>query len=205
MRRHHLTIRIAVPLAAVLALSACSTPLAAVETPITSASTATSGVAAGDAGTLLAAQGLEGKSGPEVVEALDRLDAERPLPLAASVRYDEVLLSDGTTQAALPLDGDQFYLSIAPYETTTHECYFHNLGSCQGELADVEVRVRITTDSGEVLVDEDATTYANGFVGFWIPKDVEGTVVVTKDGKRAESRFSSDAEGPTCLTTLQLL
>ncbi len=201
MRRHHLTIRIAVPLAAVLALSACSTPEVA-ETPRDSVSTAAPSVAAG---ALLAAHGLVGKSGAEVVEALDRLDAQRPLPLAASVRYDEVLLSDGTTEAALPLEGDQFYLSIAPYETTTHECYFHNLGSCQGELADVELRVRITTDSGEVLVDEDATTYANGFVGFWIPKDLAGTVVVTKDGKRAESRFSSDAEGPTCLTTLQLL
>ena len=68
-----------------------------------------------------------------------------------------------------------------------------------------ELGEHITTDSGEVLVDEDATTYANGFVGFWIPKDLAGTVVVTKDGKRAESRFSSDSEGPTCLTTLQLL
>ncbi|MHA6524585.1 CueP family metal-binding protein [Tessaracoccus sp. G1721] len=199
-----LTVRIAVPLAALLALSACSTP-EVTETPGASASTAVSSVAAGDAGALLAAHGLEGKGGAEVVEALDRLDAQRPLPLVASVRYDEVLLSDGTTEAALPLDGDQFYLSIAPYETSTHECYFHNLGTCQGELADVEVRVRITTDSGEVLVDEDATTYANGFVGFWIPKDLAGVVVVTKDGKRAESRFSSDAEGPTCLTTLQLV
>lgn len=121
------------------------------------------------------------------------------------MRYDEVLLSDGTTEAALPLDGDQFYLSVAPYETTAHECYFHNLGTCQGELADVEVYVTISTDSGEVLVDEAATTYANGVLGFWIPKDVAGTVVFTKEGKRAESRFSSDAEGPTCLTTLQLL
>ncbi|MHA6524439.1 CueP family metal-binding protein [Tessaracoccus sp. G1721] len=201
MRLIDLTVRIAAPLVTVLALSACSAP----EAPITSASMAAPSVAAGDAGTLLAAQGLAGKSGREVVEALDQVAAQRPLPLAASVRYDELLLSDGTTEAALPLDGDQFYLSIAPYETTTHECYFHNLGTCQGELANAEVRVKITTDSGEVLIDEDATTYANGFVGFWIPKDIAGTVVVTKDGKRAESRFSSDAEGPTCLTTLQLL
>ena len=204
MRRHHLTIRIAVPLAAVLALSACSTPEVA-ETPRDSVSTAAPSVAAGDAGALLAAHGLVGKSGAEVVEALDQLDAQRPLPLAASVRYDEVLLSDGTIEASMPLDGDEFYLSIAPYETTTHECYFHNLGTCRGELAEADVKVTITTDSGEVLVDEDATTYANGFVGFWIPKDLAGVVVVTKDGKRAESRFSSDAEGPTCLTTLQLL
>ena len=202
MRRIQLAI--AVPLTAVLALSACSTPLAAVETPITSASTATSGVAAGDAGTLLAAQGLEGKSGAEVVEALDQLDAQRPLTLAASVRYDEVLLSDGTTEAALPLEGDQFYLSIAPYETTTHECYFHNLGTCQGELANAEVRVKITTDSGEVLVDEDATTYANGFVGFWLPKDITGEVTVTADGKTGTVPFATGPEDATCLTTLQV-
>ena len=204
MHRLLLTIRIAVPLAAVVALSACSTPQVA-QAPSPAASAAGTTVAAGDAAALLSAQGLDGKSGREVVEALDQLDAQRPLPLAASVRYDEVLFSDGSIEASMPLDGDEFYLSIAPYETTTHECYFHNLGTCRGELAEADVKVTITTDSGEVLVDEDATTYANGFVGFWIPKDVAGTVVVTKDGKRAESRFSSDAEGPTCLTTLQLL
>ena len=36
------------------------------------------------------------------------------------------------------------------------------------------------------------------------PKDVTGTIVVTKDGKTAESPFSSDPEGATCVTTLPL-
>lgn len=184
-----------------LTLAACSVPEAG---PATSQAVSSPSVATVDAGTLLAAQGLEGRSGREVVEALDQLDAARPLPLAASVRYDEVLLSDGASQAVLPLEGDEFYLSLAPYVTRTHECYFHNLGTCRGEMAGEQVHVTITTDDGDVLVDEDATTYANGFVGFWIPKDVAGTVVVTADGKRAETRFSSDPEGPTCLTTLQL-
>ena len=62
----------------------------------------------------------------------------------------------------------------------------------------------ITDSHGAALVDTDATTYANGFVGFWIPKDVTGTIVVTKDGKTAESPFSSDPEGATCVTTLPL-
>lgn len=202
MHRFRLTALIALPCAAVVALSACSAPETA-QAP--SALSTAASAAAGDASSLLAAHGLDGKSGREVVEALDQLDAQRPLPLAASVRYDEVLLSDGSTEAAMPLDGDQFYLSLAPYETSTHECYFHNLGTCRGELAGEDVHVTISTDDGEVLVDEQVTPYANGFVGFWIPKDVAGSVVVTRDGKRAESRFSSDAEGPTCLTTLQLL
>lgn len=202
MRRFRLTVL----LAAAATLSACSAPGPAGDPSAAAASSAaTPSLVEVDAATLLAAQGLAGKSGKEVVEALDQLDAERPLPLTASVRYDEVLLSDGAAQAVLPLDGADFYLSLAPYETTTHECYFHNLGTCQGELAGADVHVTITTDAGEVLVDEDATTYANGFVGFWVPKDVAGTIVVTKDGKRAESRFSSDPEGATCVTTLPLV
>ena len=159
---------------------------------------------AGDAESLLAAHGLTGLSPREVVEAMDKEPAARPLPLRASVRYDEVMLDDGTTQASLPLEGDDFYLSVAPYATQTHECYFHNLGTCQGELASTEVHVTITSEDGETLVDEDATTYANGFVGFWIPKDLKGTVKITQDGRTGEVPFSSDAEGATCLTTLQV-
>lgn len=159
---------------------------------------------AGDAESLLAAHGLTGLSPREVVEALDKEPAARPLPLRASVRYDEVMLDDGTTQASLSLEGDDFYLSVAPYATQTHECYFHNLGTCQGELASTEVHVTITSEDGETLVDEDATTYANGFVGFWIPKDIKGTVEITQDAMTGRVPFSSDAEGATCLTTLQV-
>ncbi|RMB62455.1 hypothetical protein EAX62_04100 [Tessaracoccus antarcticus] len=154
---------------------------------------------------MLASRGLSGKSPQEVVEALDQDPTARPLPLMASVRYDEVTLDDGTTQATLPLDGDEFYISVAPYESRTHDCYFHSLGTCQGELTNTDVHVTVVSEDGETLVDEDATTYANGFVGFWVPKDVSGTVTVTKDGKTGEVAFSSDKEGATCITTLQLV
>lgn len=198
MNRARLT---AVALAAILplgALTACSAETA----PSPATSTA---AAPAEAGSLLAAHGLEGKSGREIVEALDQTETARPLPLMGSVRYDEVLLSDGTVEEAVPIEGDEFYLSLAPYETFTHDCFFHNVGTCQGELVGEDVHVTITTDDGEVLVDEDATTYANGFVGFWLPKDVKGTITVEKDGKVAESPFSSDAEGATCVTTLPLV
>ena len=105
----------------------------------------------------------------------------------------------------MPLDGDQFYLSMAPYENVTHPCHFHNLGTCQGELVSQDVHVKITTDSGDVLVDEATKTYANGFIGFWIPKNTSGKIVITKDGKRAESPFASTSEGATCVTTLKLV
>lgn len=182
-----------------LGLTACSAP-----TPEAPGASPGNTVAPAEAGSLLATHGLEGKSGREIVEALDQEAAARPLPLMGSVRYGEVLLSDGTTEEVVPIEGDEFYLSLAPYETFTHDCFFHNVGTCQGELVGEDVHVTITTDDGEVLVDEDATTYANGFVGFWVPKDVKGTITVEKDGKVAESPFSSDPEGATCVTTLPL-
>lgn len=200
MTRYRLAAALTLPLFTLGALTACSATPDVAEQPPTQ--TTQSAVAADS---LVAAAGLEGKSGREIVEALDQQEAQRPLPIMGSVRYDHVVLSDGTVEEVVPIEGDEFYLSLAPYETVTHDCYFHNVGTCQGELAGEDVHVKITTDDGEVLVDEGATTYANGFVGFWVPKDVAGTIVVTKGGKTAESPFSSDAEGATCVTTLPLV
>lgn len=183
-----------------LGLAACSVAPAPSSAPAVEPATS----APAESGSLLAAHGLEGKSGREIVEALDQDPAQRPLAIMGSVRYDQVVISDGNAEEVVPIEGDEFYLSLAPYESVTHDCYFHNLGTCRGELAGADVHVKITADDGTVLVDEDATTYANGFVGFWVPKDVKGTIVVTKDAKTAESPFSSDAEGATCVTTLPL-
>lgn len=200
MNRSRVAAALTLSLFAIGALTACSTSPDVAQT-----SSPQSAVSPAEAGSLIAAAGLEGKSGREIVEALDKQEAQRPLPVMGSVRYDHVTLSDGTKEETVPIEGDEFYLSLAPYETSTHDCYFHNVGTCQGELRGENVHVTITTEDGEVLVDEDATTYANGFVGFWIPKDVKGTIVVTKGGKTAKSPFSSDPEGATCVTTLPLV
>ncbi len=66
MHRFRLTALIALPCAAVVALSACSAPETA-QAP--SALSTAASAAAGDASSLLAAHGLDGKSGREVVEA----------------------------------------------------------------------------------------------------------------------------------------
>lgn len=190
----------AVAVVSLAAVAGCTAPDEPTSTPAATSET----TVAGDAEAILSAQGLSGKSAREVIEALDQDPAARPLSLMASVRYDEVTLDDGTTQASLPLDGDEFYISVAPYENGTHDCYFHSLGTCQGELTETDVHITVVSEDGETLVDEDVTTYTNGFVGFWVPKDIKGTVEVTKDGKSGEVEFSSDKDGATCITTLQL-
>ncbi|MCC2320298.1 CueP family metal-binding protein [Cellulomonas xiejunii] len=168
------------------------------------ASAATATDAAADTQAVLAELGLDGLTGEEIVARLDPSTDPRPLDLTASVRQDEVLVGDGTTEVAVPLAGDDFYVSIAPYVRSTHECFFHSLAGCQGELVAEPVEVRITAADGQVLVDEAATTYTNGFVGFWLPKDVEGTIEVRHAGLRGAVPFSTTDGSPTCVTTLQL-
>lgn len=155
---------------------------------------------------LLSRYDLAGKDAVEIVDHLDRLEgAQRPTQLMASVRPDELVLSDDGSELSLPLPEDRFYVSVAPYVQQTHECFHHSLTTCQGELTDTEVQVTVTdSTSGKVLVDELTTTFANGFVGLWLPRDVAGTVAVTADGRTGEIPLTTGDDDPTCLTTLQL-
>ena len=153
---------------------------------------------------MLAELGLGGLSGQEIVAQLDVSTESRPLDFVASVREDEVLVGDGTKEVSVPLPDDVYYVSIAPFIETTHECYFHSLATCQGELTDESVDVRITDADGDVLVQETATTYANGFVGYWLPRDIEGTIEISQGDLTGSVPFSTSEGSPTCVTTLQL-
>jgi hypothetical protein len=159
-----------------------------------------------EAAALLARYDLEGMDTAEVIDHLDRLGGDdRPADLTASVRPSELMISDGSKEASLPIPTDRFYLSVAPYVDQTHDCFHHSLTTCQGELAgkDIEVKIRDTT-TGKVLVDETRTTFDNGFVGFWLPRDIEGTLEVSHDGLAARTEISTGVDAPTCLTTLRL-
>ena len=171
-------------LAAALVLAGCSTDT--VEDPV------------------LQELGLDGMSGQEVVEMLDASTAARPFTFGASVLEEELVISAGNQETSLELPADMQYISIAPFVEATHECYYHSLGTCQGELVDQTVDVTITDSSGQILVDEQATTYTNGFVGFWVPRDIEGTISVTHEGRVGSVPFTTADGSPTCITTLQL-
>lgn len=188
----------ALSLAALVALTGCSAQPAAPSNP--------SAPAAAPANQdVLASVGLAGLDGRQIVEKLDQDPAARPLNMKASVRPDHVVIGSAAGEVNVPIEGeDSFYLSIAPYATQTHECYFHSLATCRGEMVSAPVTVKIVDDAGTVLVDEQATTYANGFVGFWLPKDIKGTVTVTADGRTGSVPFATGPEDATCLTTLQV-
>lgn len=155
----------------------------------------------------LADHGLPDMDAAQIIDHLDALPvAERPADLIASVRTDELVLSDANQEIVLDLPENQTYVSIAPYLTQTHDCFYHSLTTCLGELDNEPVHVTITDeDSGEVLVDEQATTFDNGFVGFWLPDETTGTIEITHQDRTGTTAFSTSADGATCVTDLRLV
>lgn len=154
----------------------------------------------------LAEHELTGMNAREIIDHLDRLErADRPSDLMASIRPDELLLADSDHELPLDMPEDEFYLSVAPYADTTHDCFHHSLTTCTGELSEQDIQVRIVDDeTGDVLVDERTTTFDNGFAGFWLPRDLDGTLEVTYDGLTGTADISTAEDGATCLTTVHV-
>src|SRR5690625_7686101 len=82
--------------------------------------------------------------------------AERPNDLIAAVQPDAVLLSDDDgNQATLDLPDDEHYVSNAPYLDQTHDCHFHSLTTCLGELRNENIDITVTHASDDtVILDE---------------------------------------------------
>ena len=183
---------------AVLALAGCGSP-STVADPAGSPA---------DEPPILAEYSLAGLDGKEIVDRLERtpVDLRRP-DLVASVRPGHLLLSQAGSdeQVVIDLPDDEFYLSLAPYRHRTHDCHFHSLTTCRGELAGEKIHVTITDrDTGEVLVDEVTSTFQSGFVGFWLPAGIDATVHVRHGEYSASADVSTGPDDPTCLTTLHL-
>jgi len=150
-----------------------------------------------------------GLAGMDAVEIIDHLDqqpvAQRPTDLIASVGIDELVLTDQNQEITLDLPANLTYVSVAPYVTQTHDCFYHSLTTCRGELDSEPVEVTFTDETtGETLVDEQTTTFDNGFIGFWVPRDTTGTIEATHEGRTGTTEFSTADDGATCVTDLRL-
>lgn len=153
--------------------------------------------------TFLAQNGFIGKTPEQIIDIIEQSPQARPLPYASSVTGTMLMLSDGVQQYRYLL-GDQFYLSFAPYLTQTHPCFNHNLSGCRGELPNTLFDVKILDQSGQVLLQKKLTSHTNGFIGVWLPRDINGTLEVSYQDKTAKSLFSTGDSSQTCLTTLKL-
>lgn len=140
----------------------------------------------------------------DVVAVLeDKLD--EPYLFNAGITGTHLIMSDDKTEVKMKLPKDLFYLSIAPYVNQTHPCGIHNLVTCRGELQNQNFDVVVTDKkTGEIIFDDKVKTASNGFLGIWIPKNIEGYITVSTSDLSASTDISTYDNDNTCLTTLQL-
>lgn len=134
----------------------------------------------------LASVDLAGMDAVGIIDYLDALLVEaRPQDLMAVVRPDELVLTTPDEEISLDMPAASVYVSVAPFINQTHDCFYHSLTTCLGELRNAPVEVEIIEDgTGAVLVSEQATTFDNGFIGY--------------------SYFTTGTDGTTCITDLRL-
>lgn len=157
--------------------------------------------------TLVDQHDLAGLDARGMIERLDAMAvSERPVDLIASVTPDALVLTGDEQTTSMPMPDDEFYLSLAPYENQTHDCYFHSLTTCLGELKDEEMRIIVTDEAtDDTVINETRTTYDNGFIGIWLPRGMTGMLTVEHDGKTASTPISTENDDDlTCLTSLRL-
>lgn len=162
-----------------------------------------SALAASSQSDFLAQYGLTGKNTQQLVDAIDQNPQARPLPFSASITSSELKLSDGKQEWSFPL-ADKFYLSVAPYQNQNHPCFNHSLSGCRGDMPNTAFDVKVTDNKGNVVMQKNMKSYQNGFVGLWLPRDMQGTLEVSYQGKTVSTPISTNAESQTCLTTLKL-
>lgn len=193
----------ALSLTALLAVTACTGSPGGAVGP----TSAGAEVAGAEAQAVLAAHGLDGLTGREIVDRLDAVPpAERDANLIVSVTPEQVIVDPGGAgETALPLGADEFYLSIAPFVDVTHPCTYHSLTTCLGEQQSAPMHLTVRdADTGEVYAEEDTVTFANGFYGVWLPRGRTVEVTAEIDGRTGQVVTGTGAEDPTCLTTLRL-
>lgn len=196
-RRRRLSAALAALTVAGITLAGCAAPAPAADDDPAAA-----------AQELLAAHDLAGLDIATVIERLDAMPvAERPTDLLASVRPDALVLRDESgREGRLPMPDDAVYISIAPFRAQTHDCHFHSLTTCVGELSDADLRIVLTAADGSVLLDETRRTHDNGFIGVWVPRGIEATLTVESAGLTGSVPLSTtSSDDRTCITDLQLL
>lgn len=124
--------------------------------------------------------------------------------ITASITSHKLLVKENGKETTFELPSEEFFVSIAPFVTTTHTCAIHSLTGCQGELVNKDFEVFIEDEDGNVVVDETMTSLENGFIDLWLPRDKKFQLKISHDGKAVEANISTFEGDNTCITTMQL-
>lgn len=124
---------------------------------------------------------------------------------SASITSSELVVTDENQEVTkYELEGEDFFVSIAPFINETHPCDIHSLTGCQGELVEEDFNVHIEDSEGNVILDEVKQTEANGFIDLWLPREDTFNVIITQGDRETTSEISTYDGDNTCITTMQL-
>src|SRR5690625_1482983 len=124
--------------------------------------------------------------------------------VSASITSHELIVNEDDEEKVYDISKEDFFVSIAPFKTVTHECDIHSLTGCQGELVEDTFHVYIEDGEGKVVIDEEMTTLANGFIDLWLPREQTYNVKIEQGNYIAEGEISTFKNDNTCITTMQL-
>ena len=126
--------------------------------------------------------------------------------VSASITSNKLIVKDeDDKEIAYDFSEEEFFVSIAPYVEETHPCEIHSLTGCQGEMVNMDFDVMIQDEDGKVIVDETMTSFENGFIDVWLPRNQTYQVKINYGDQTSESTISTFEGDNTCITTMQLI
>ncbi len=73
-----------------------------------------------------------------------------------------------------------------------------------GELDNQTFDIVLTTVDGDVVFEGEKTTYNNGFMGFWLPRDTQYIISIDYGDKSGVFTLETYDDSYTCITSFQL-
>lgn len=140
--------------------------------------------------------------GLDVTEIVTKLDiiTNEDKGFKSSISATKLTISENGVELAYKVPNDLFYLSFAPYINSTHPCGTHSLATCRSELKNETFYITIKDSNGDLILQKEVTSMDNGFIGLWLPRDIEGTLQVEYNEMYIESEISTFSTDDTCLT-----
>ena len=115
----------------------------------------------------------------------------------------KVVFPDGR-EINTSLPDDEMFVAVAPYITNTHSCATHYFSSCQGEMVQKELRLKVTDSQQQIIYDDIIKTMKNGFFEMWLPRNKSFTFHLEFEGKSSDITIESYNDSKTCITTGRL-
>jgi hypothetical protein len=144
-------------------------------------------------------------SDEEVKTMIHEYSTDQLEATSASVNANQLIVEKDNETMAYDLPEEEFFLSIAPFQNATHPCTYHSLTGCQSELTDTTFDVYIEDADGNIIVNKEMTSFNNGFIDIWLPRNEKFYVTISYQDKEAKAELSTFDDDPTCITTMQLL